>query len=359
MSTPAYRRLALGVAVAFVLLFLFLKGVDARTLAGTLRSADPLLLAGTVFMTVVTYLLRSWRWGSLLAPIVRVPFPRLVSATFVAFFVGLAVPRASEVVRPYLVARRHPVTTSGAFASIVVERLIDVVTVVFLLAVYLYVLPRPTQESPGSLLRVLEWGGVVAALGALGVLTSLAVLHTRSEWALGLLDRLASRLPARVAGPVQRAVAAFTGGLAVLKASPRHLMLIAAQSVLLWLSIGLGIHFNNRALGLDLPFHSTFLILAFLTVGVAIPTPGMVGGFHEAYLLALTQVFGVAKGTAAAAGIACHALNNLPVLVFGLAFLAYEGLSVGRLARLAEKSDTEPAGDPSALAPGVPAARRP
>ena len=59
-------------------------------------------------------------------------------------------------------------------------------------------------------------------------------------------------------------------------------------------------------------------MIAFLTVGVAIPTPGMVGGFHAFYLLALTHAFGVPRATAAAAGIACHALSNLPVLVLGL-----------------------------------------
>ena len=42
-----------------------------------------------------------------------------------------------------------------------------------------------------------------------------------------------------------------------------------------------------------LPFHATFLIIAFLTVGVAIPTPGMVGGFHAFFILALAEVFGV------------------------------------------------------------------
>ncbi len=50
------------------------------------------------------------------------------------------------------------------------------------------------------------------------------------------------------------------------------------------------------AFGIDLPFHTTFLIVAFLTVGVAIPTPGMVGGFHAFYLIALTEAFGVDEG---------------------------------------------------------------
>jgi len=122
-----------------------------------------------------------------------------------------------------------------------------------------------------------------------------------------------------------------------------------------WLSICLGIWWNNLAFGLSLPFHTSFLMVAFLTVGVAVPTPGAVGGFHEFYLLALTQGFGVDKGTAAAAGIACHALTNLPVLVLGLALLGREGLTMGKVADMTDKT---PQGPPEEKPPdGPPPAR--
>jgi uncharacterized membrane protein YbhN (UPF0104 family) len=132
------------------------------------------------------------------------------------------------------------------------------------------------------------------------------------------------------------ALATFAEGLAVLKASPLHLAVILGQSVLVWLSICLGIWWNNLAFGLDLPLHTSFLMVAFLTVGVAVPTPGAVGGFHEFYLLALTQAFAVDNHTAAAAGIACHVLMNLPVLVIGLALLGREGLTMGKVADMAD-----------------------
>jgi len=59
--------------------------------------------------------------------------------------------------------------------------------------------------------------------------------------------------------------------------------------------------------------------------------PGMVGGFHAFYLLALSEVFGVPRATAAAAAVAAHALSNLPVLVLGLVLLGREGLSLGKV----------------------------
>ena len=149
-----------------------------------------------------------------------------------------------------------------------------------------------------------------------------------------LVDRLLSPLPKRLSHPISRAFRAFGDGLAVLQAPAPHLLAIFAQSLLLWFCIDLTMYLNNRAFGLQLPFHSTFLLIGFLTVGVAVPTPGMVGGFHESYLLALTQAFGVDKGTAAAAGITGHAFSNLPVLLLGLMFLGREGLTFGKVAEM-------------------------
>jgi hypothetical protein len=285
---------------------------------------------------VLTYVIRSWRWGRLLRPLAKVPFVDLFSATVVGFTSGMVIPRAGEVLRPYLIARRHPVSTSAGFASIILERLIDVVTVLLLFFSYLYVLPTPAAQITGGVMGYVKLGGALAGLLAVVVLGLLVALHRHAEAVLSLVGRLVAWIPARFREPLLAALRAFAGGLAVLHASPGFLFLILGESLLLWLSIALGIYWTNCAFGLDLPFHSAFLIITFLVVGVAVPTPGSVGGFHEFYLLALTQAFGVDKGVAAAAGIACHALSNLPVLLLGLAFLGREGLSLGKVAEMSE-----------------------
>lgn len=329
-------RVAVSLLLALGLLLLFFRGVHWSAMGRALRGADPLYLAGVVLVTLVTYAARAWRWGFLLAPIARVPFMHLLSATFVGFMSGLLIPRAQEVVRPYLIARRHPISTSGAFASIVLERLVDAITVLLLFALYLYALPTPEAQTRGPLIAALEVAGAGAGVFALVILAVLMAWHRHSEPAMRIADRVLRPFPARFAAAVSKAVRSFGEGLAVLKASPAHLAAILGQSFVVWTLLALGIYWNNRAFGLDLPFHSAFLILAFLTVGVSIPTPGTVGGFHAFYLAALTQAYGVDNDVAAAAGIASHALGNLPVLVLGLAFLGREGLTVGKVANMSE-----------------------
>ena len=341
MNATQRRRLAAGGLLAIVLLALVLRGVEWPTLLQALRDAHLAPLAGLLVVSVLTYWIRAWRWGFLLAPLGRVPLSRLFPVTMIGFLAGLVIPRAAEVLRPYLVSRSHGIPTGAGFATIVVERLLDLLAVLALFALYLFVLPAPPQQTHGPLLDVLKVAGVVTAGGAIAVVLVLWVFHRNAARALSVLDRVFSRLPPRLAGPARRGLLAFGEGLAVLQAPLGHLLALVGQSLALWLAIALGFQFNNAAFGIDLPFHATFLLIAFLTVGVSIPTPGMVGGFHAFYLLAMTQAFGTPKDTAVAAGLTAHALSNLPVLILGLVCLGREGLTLGKVAAMTEQRAEE------------------
>jgi hypothetical protein len=334
--TKQKAQLLGGVLLALVLLAFFFRGVDWSALGTALREARLLPLLGLVLATLGVYTLRAWRWGDMLLPLGRVGMGDLFSATMVGFASGLLVPRAGEIVRPWLVSRRHPIPTSAGFATIILERLFDLITVLVLFAVYLFVLEAPLAQVEGRLTDLVKLGGAATGAVALAALVFLLALHANAERVTGLVERLLARAPRFVREPASRMLRAFSFGLAVLRAPLPHLAKIGVQSLAIWLLIALGFHLNHAAFGIELPFHATFLLIAFLVVGVAIPTPGMVGGFHAFYLIALSDVFGVPRATAAAAGLAAHALSNLPILVFGLVLLGREGLSLGRVVEVTQ-----------------------
>jgi hypothetical protein len=311
--------------------------MDWSALGTALREARLLPLLGLVVVTLGVYAARAWRWGDLLLPLGRVPYPDLFSATMVGFASGLLIPRAGELLRPWLISRRHPIATSAGFATIILERLLDLITVLLLFAVYLFVLPPPSAQIEGRLTELLKLGGALTAGVALAVLVFLLALHANAERVIGTLEKLLTRAPRWLAEPCSKILRAFSNGLAVLRAPFPLLARIGLESFVVWLLIALGFHLNHMAFGIGLPFHANFLLIAFLVVGVAIPTPGMVGGFHAFYLLALSEVFGVPRATAAAAAVAAHALSNLPVLVLGLVLLGREGLSLSKVAGMSRQ----------------------
>jgi uncharacterized membrane protein YbhN (UPF0104 family) len=74
-------------------------------------------------------------------------------------------------------------------------------------------------------------------------------------------------------------------------------------------------------------------------VGESIPTPGLIGGFHAFYVLALTGVLGVDRAHATAAALTAHLVTNLPVLLIGVLLLHREGLGVRRALHVGDEPD--------------------
>jgi glycosyltransferase 2 family protein len=338
-------RVGSGVLLAAFLLWLAMRGVDSAALFGTMAHARPVPLVLVVLLTVVMYAVRAMRWRLLLPPLGQAPVLDLFGITSIGFMAGLFIPRAGEVLRPYLASRRYGVGVSAGLASIVLERLIDLITVLSLLALYMFVLPRPAAERSDALMTTLRAGaGLVFVIALLGM-GFLAALRVEGGPARRLLDWVLGLLPVKVGIQVRGLVSSFISGLEVFGSSPGQWTRLVAESFGLWLLIAGVIHLNSLAFGFEIPFHSSFLIIAFLTVGVAIPTPGMVGGFHASYTLVLTAIYGVDQGRAAAAGLVLHALQNLPVLIMGIGFLGREGLSLGSMRTISQ-------GKP--LVPGAP-----
>ena len=334
-------RLLVGAVLALALLAFFFRGVDWSALGTAIREARLLPLLGLVVCTLGVYSLRAWRLGDLLRPLGRVSFADLFSATMVGFASGMLIPRAQEIVRPWLISRRHPIPTSAGFAAVILERLLDLITVLVLFALYLFVLPAPAAQIEGPAIASARWSGVVTTAGAAAVLVFLVAMHANPERAASFVEKLLSFAPRGLAQACGRLLRSFSEGLAVLRAPLSHLGLIGLQSLAIWLLIAVGFYHNHAAFGINQPFHANFQLIAFLVVGVAIPTPGMVGGFHAFYMLALADVFGVPRATAAAAAVAAHALSNLPVLVLGLLLLGREGLSLAKVAGVTRQQEQQ------------------
>ena len=311
-----------GIGLAAALLAAVLHQVDWREFGDVLLGARLGPLGAVIVVTVASYWVRAVRWGELLAPVARVGQRTLFAATMLGYAASLVVPRSGELLRPWLVSRRKDISTSTGFATIVLERLADLITVLGLFALYILIQP-PAEEEPASrLMQAVTFGGGIAAAIGIGLLALLFALHRNAQSVLNMLDRLLRHAPHWVSQPVGGFLINFSGGLAVMRAPARHLVLIGVQSLVVWLLIALGFHLTQIAFSIDLPFQTTFLLIVFLVVGEAIPTPGLVGGFHAFYVLALGQVYGIDHTTAVAAAIAAHALTTLPVLVLGSIYSA-------------------------------------
>src|SRR5687767_189728 len=145
--------------LTLALLVYFLRDADPRAMWAETRRADPWLLLMALGATALTYVLRAWRWQSLLAPIGPTRFSVALRTTIIGFAASAILPaRAGEVLRPYLLARREHLNATAAFATIIIERLIDLATVLVLFGAFiLFTPPAAISAEPAQLAHVTFW----------------------------------------------------------------------------------------------------------------------------------------------------------------------------------------------------------
>src|SRR5687767_8456144 len=130
-------RTVLILLLTFGLLWFFFRNADMVKVWAEIRRARPLLLGAALAVTAATYVLRSLRWQYFLAPLGHTRFSSAFRATVIGFAATFLLPaRAGEVIRPYVLARREGLPATAAFATIILERLLDLVTVLALFAVF-------------------------------------------------------------------------------------------------------------------------------------------------------------------------------------------------------------------------------
>ena len=331
-------RAALVFLLTTALLAFFLRNADMAGVWAETRRADPRLLLAALASLVITYLLRAVRWQYLLAPIGRVRFSSALETTIIGFAASFLLPaRAGEVIRPYLLGRREHLPWTPAFATVILERLLDLVTVLLLFAVFVLSAGPGTLSGDPALFGRVKAGGLLAGGAAVAALVVLFLLAGHPERLGRAALRIERVLPKRAAQALASFVEAFAQGLAVMR-QPGRLFVSLLLSLPLWLSIAAGIFVTSRAFHMTFGYLGSFLVMTLLIVGVAAPTPGAVGGFHAMYKFTVMTFFGASADRAVGAAIVLHAISFVPVTVVGLILMARDGVSLGRIQSLATET---------------------
>ncbi len=319
--------------LAIALLGWFLRNANIGHVWGAVRNARPGLLACSLAMVFLTYWARAIRWQHLLGPIGPTRFRTALRTTVIGFAATFVLPaRAGDVLRPYLLARQEGLSASATFATIVIERVLDLAAVLMLLAFYVW--GSGASGIPEHLRTAIHVSAAVAAFGA-AVLAILMVVLARHPERVGVIVLRVNRvLPHRIADALSSFARAFSEGLIAVR-TPKALGLAFAWSFPLWILLSLESYFVTRAFGIDMSVTGGYLLQGLLIIGVAVPTPGGVGGFHEAYRFGVTTFFGASNDSAVGAAIVLHAVSFIPVTLAGLYFMAQDGMSLRGLKGLA------------------------
>jgi glycosyltransferase 2 family protein len=352
-----YIEFAALVLLAGALVWWFGRRLDWVQVKQSLSRGDWRLIAVACVIIGVAYLFRALRWQAFLAPLTRASLREIWIATTVGFAAVLLIGRMGEVVRPVVLPMREPrVRPAASFVTIMIERIYDVMTVVFVFALNLLWF-RPSSGDAATFERVRQFGFALVVAGLVG-LTGLLLFRLKSTVLLGWVEKRFNgmpRLPERLKKAVLSLLDQLARALKVLS-HPKDLAVTVGWSLVMWGSVVVGNLFVFRAFDLRVsgrPFGLTesLFILGWSMLGSAVPTPGGAAGAFHAATGAGLFFLGIEKEQAAAVAIVMHLVDFGPAALFGLFYFLRGKVNLDRLRNLTKPEAVEHAVEDEKIVP--------
>ncbi|MBZ0277523.1 MAG: flippase-like domain-containing protein [Anaerolineae bacterium] len=311
-----------GILISLAAVYFVITQVDFGVLLDSLRRAQWGYLPPAVILLLIGLVTRAIRWRVLLSH--ALPLGRAFSMMNVAYLVNNILPlRIGEVARIYLAAQADPpVPVMKSASTIVLERLLDLLAVVLLLAFAL---------TAGTLPQEIQAAGLASGAMALGGFLFLVFLAGHQTLAESIVNALVTRLPLLDRLNPRQRLGEILDGLTPLTKLPTLFKVFG------WTAISWGF---SLAAGYILMFAfypqgnwaATALYIATVAFSIALPAvPGNVGPY-ELSIIGSLALFGYTEPeNALAFAVVIHATNVFIHTVTGIIGFIQEGISLGQL----------------------------
>jgi uncharacterized protein (TIRG00374 family) len=321
-------QLAAGILISVIAVWFSMRDVDPGAVWQALRGANYLGFVAAVATTLIGFWLRALRWRSLIATPQPLSLDSLFSATMIGFMANNVLPlRLGEFVRPWALARRVGLSRSTLFGTVVVERAVDMITLLAILGIALLVHPISADTEAG---RMVQAGAGVLVTACVVLTVFVVALERQPRLAHAAVGALTSPLPERIRERVAQMLNSFVAGLGLFH-DLRRLVWVFLLSFLMFGVVVLGLQASMWALGIHLPWYAGLIMLVITAIGIMVPAaPGYIGTMNVACIAGLA-LLRVGKDLAVPFSWFYWASQWAPVTLVGLYYLQREGLSLRTL----------------------------
>ena len=309
------------------------------------KEMDYIYILPAVVIILLSYVFRAYRWQALLEPSLKVNVGGLYSPMMVGFMGNFLPARAAEILRPYLLSKKYNITFTTAFASIVVERLFDMI---ILLLIFIWVFwfeadafSSNIEFSGFSVQEMAIKFGQICVLAVIALTVFIYLLLNHKEKVMKIVGWFLGFMNEKWADKIKHLLDEFTMGCEVVK-NFGTLAKVSVYSVLVWVANIFWIYPLYFAFDLQ---YKTIPSLLILGVMVAIlisifPTPGFLGSYNAGIVIALHEVMGESEIKSVSLGMVGWALFSGAILAGGLYFIFHEHMSLKDLASVKRERDT-------------------
>ena len=340
-----YRQLIFGLVIALIALYYTLRNVSFSEVISSFKEMDYIYILPAIVIILLSYVFRAYRWQALLESSLKVNVGGLYSPMMVGFMGNFLPARAAEILRPYLLSKKYDITFTAAFASIVMERLFDMI---ILLLIFIWVFwfeadafSSNIEFSGFSVQEMAIKFGQICVLAVIALMVFIYLLLNHKKKVMKIVGWFLGFMNEKWADKIKHILDEFTMVCEVVK-NFGTLAKISVYSALVWVANIFWIYPLYFAFDLQ---YKTIPSLLILGVMVAIlisifPTPGFLGSYNAGIVIALHEVMGESEIKSVSLGMVGWALFAGVILAGGLYFIFHEHMSLKDLASVKRERDT-------------------
>lgn len=327
------KRTWIGFSFIVVTFYFLFRNIDWNKMLEAFSHLQLIWILPALVVYLFGYIIRGFRWVILLSPVKKCTFQSLFPTLIIGFMANNVLPaRAGEFIRAHLNGKKEGISRSASFATIVLERLFDGLTMIILLWIVLGIGDLPIKESmmsPG-IQHAIDWSPYVFG----GAFLALFTLVIFKESAVSFIKFFVQMAPKKFHDPAEKLTHTFIDGLHILK-NARESLLVLLTSLGAWTCEFSSYYLFGIGMGIapaPLNFGSAALLMAIVNLGILIPNaPGGVGLFELLGAGLLFVSYHIPKELAVGYMLLVHFMVLVPIILLGFYYSTREHLNLGRL----------------------------
>ncbi len=340
-----YRQLIFGLVIALIALYYTLRNVSFSEVISSFKEMDYIYILPAFVIILLSYVFRAYRWQALLESSLKVNVGGLYSPMMVGFMGNFLPARAAEILRPYLLSKKYDITFNAAFASIVMERLFDMI---ILLLIFIWVFwfeadafSSNIEFSGFSVQEMAIKFGQICVLAVIALMVFIYLLLNHKKKVMKIVGWFLGFMNEKWADKIKHLLDEFTMVCEVVK-NFGTLAKISVYSALVWVANIFWIYPLYFAFDLQYKTIPSLLILGVMvSILISIlPTPGFLGSYNAGIVIALHEVMGESEIKSVSLGMVGWALFAGILLAGGLYFIFHEHMSLKDLTSIKREGDT-------------------
>ncbi len=300
----------------FGIYFTFL-GENFDTFLSNVSNINKVDTGIAILLLVLSCFPRALRWKLLIKPLESIPFHHVFSATMIGYFGNnVMFFRLGEILKSFAVAKGYSITAPQAFGTVVAERILDLLMVIF---IFLLTIPSFPMEDERIKMGV--------AFSTFTVLLVIAIILV--TYKLNLLEKI-SKFETFSNKSSQKIISIilklFEGIVLVFKNS--NIFMIILLSILIWIiyfCIGIIV---LRACDIPLTYIDAGVLLVISSIIIGIPSlPGAAGTLDAGVKYTLVLIFNIPASKALTYSIISHAISYFPLLIIGFLYFLISNIN--------------------------------